>query len=294
MYYTALLGYPVAHSISPILYRSLAKYTDIEYAHLKIEVESKGKLEASVQALKKLGFKGANITMPYKEAIIQYCTSVTEAVERIYAVNTIVFKDDEIVGYNTDSIAALHAIERNLKKIETYDKIVILGAGGAARAILFALYQVCDNITVLNRNPDSLEKLSRDLSVMDKKPIDYQLLTDSNTLKGIIEANIVINTTPVGMYPSIEDKIVPHEIYAEAAKNSDFKKKYFFDAIFNPCYPYFLLEASHFGAKICSGTHMMVFQAIKTFEIWTGHSLEQANVDQLNNLIMKYVTHIKN
>jgi len=292
MYYTALLGHPVDHSVSPWLFGALAATLPLEYGHLKIDVGSEDRLAEVLQALRMLGFRGANITLPYKLAITRYCSFLDENARRTRAVNTIAFRADGIAGYNTDSIAALQSIQTYLKAVKESDKVLVLGAGGAARAIVSAVYQLCDDVTVLNIDPSSAESLSRDLSSAQKRAIRWGELTDRSVLEALIEATIVIQATSVGMYPGINDRIIPYEVLALAASASDFERKCFFDAIFNPYRTHLLLDASSLGARVCSGTSMMIFQAIQSFQIWTGYSVEGVNVDALHDQFEKLVAHI--
>lgn len=282
MYYSALLGKPVDHSISPILFNTFADKTKIEYAHLKIEVPSAEKLGDFLKDLQVLGFCGLNITLPYKLEIIDKLNKIDKEAKAIGAVNTVVIKKNKTIGYNTDAKGAFLAIERNLKKVSSDDNILVIGAGGAARAIIFELYKKCKNITILNRDLEEASLISRKYSV--NKKINIRILNAGNIKTYLEQSNIVINSTPVGMYPKSNGEIIKKEIFD---KFKSFRGKCFFDAIFNPYKTKFLNYAEQKGAKVCSGTYMMIYQAIYAFKLWTGQDVKKINVEEVNKILIK-------
>lgn len=283
MIYSALIGCPVDHSISPILFNYLAKCSDLEYGHLKINILNKNKLKNALESLGILGFSGINVTLPYKLDIIKHLDRVSTEAKKIGAVNTVVIKNGHTIGYNTDANGALLAIESKLKTIEPDDRVLVIGSGGAARAVIFALYKKTKKIVILSRNLKEAESVSHDFS----KGIILSLkITDQNIQKYLNLSNIIVNATPVGMYPLINDEIINRTIW----QNVDVKNKYFFDAIFNPYKTTFLKEAEARGAKVCSGTYMMIFQAIKAFNLWTGIKLPELKIEKINNILKKSLT----
>ncbi|HDZ54520.1 MAG TPA: shikimate dehydrogenase [Candidatus Nealsonbacteria bacterium] len=284
MYYSALLGKPVDHSISPALFEMLAETASLEYAHLKIEVESLSELKTSLSSLNNLKFRGVNITLPYKISVIKYLDKIDGAARKIGAVNTVVFKNNKFIGHNTDAKGAILAIEKKLKKVGGNDKIVVLGAGGAARAIIYKLYKRCKNITILNINIKQANKVSDDISVKSNKKINAVKLNNENIEKFLRKSNIIINATPVGMFPKSNEEIVNQKIFN---KIGDLKGKYFFDAIFNPYKTKFLLDAEKKGGKVCSGLDMMIYQAISAFKLWVGHDLKKVNIKLIEKRLIK-------
>ncbi|MFA5184269.1 MAG: shikimate dehydrogenase [Patescibacteria group bacterium] len=280
MYYSALIGHPVEHSISPVLFAYLAKQTGLEYSHTKIDVVSEKKLSHVLSALADLGFCGVNVTLPYKLTMQKYLYKVSPEARKIGAVNSVVFKKGRLFGYNTDAYGALKAIETQLKKVKAADRILILGAGGAARAIIYPLYKITKNIVVLNRDIGEAAELSRDLS---GGKIKYEKLSDSNIRQYLPACNIIINSTPVGMYPAVGGEIISRTIYQDVPVNG----KYFFDAIFNPYHTKFLEYAHRAGAKTCSGTYMMIYQAQKAFALWTGRRVPAINAAAVNNIMRR-------
>ena len=284
MIYSSLIGNPVDHSVSPILFNYLAECANLEYAHIKINVPTSKNLNDTLDSLKMLGFCGANVTLPYKIDIIKYLDQISPAAKKIGAVNTLVLKHGKVIGYNTDAYGAQMAIESKLKKIGPDDKILILGAGGAARAIIYAMYQKTKNILILNRDLTEAKFVAKDISG-DK--IIYKKLTNSNIKGGLSAANVIINATPVGMSPRDNDEIIGKNLLKEV----NVSNKYFFDAVFNPYRTVFLKTAANHGARVCSGTYMMIYQAIAAFNLWTGRRLAELDIEKINKLLIKTLKH---
>lgn len=291
MLYTALLGHPVEHSVSPVLFGALAKQIGLEYAHLKIDIAKEDDLEDCLESLTRLGFSGVNITLPYKIKIIDFCHEIDERAKAIGAVNTLVFGAGRIRGYNTDCGGASQAIRSQLKPLQLTDQAIIIGAGGAARAIAHALCHDCQELFIVNNDLKQAQRLIEHLPADKKAETKAKQLTPRRLEWLLTHCNIIINATPVGMYPNISGRIIPLEAMAKAAEQSDFEQKYFFDMIFNPYKTRFLLDAESFGAKTCSGTYMMIHQAIEAFELWTGYKLpKNLAIDNLNAKMIKALT----
>lgn len=290
MLYSALLGNPVDHSISPVLFKIFSEKTNIEYSHIKIKVPSANKLGLTLKSLMNLGFCGVNITLPYKIIIIKHIDKLSYETKKIGAVNTIVFKENKMIGYNTDSKGALLAIEKRLKPVSINDKILIIGAGGAARAIIFELFKKNKNITILNRDLLEASKVSQDFS-NKKNKLNIAELNDENLTRYLRKCNLIINATPVGMYPRSNEDIISRKIFNNC---QTLKGKYFFDVIFNPYKTNFLRKAEKKGAKICSGTYMMIYQAIYAFKLWTGVGLKKINIEEVNKKLIKALSFHKN
>ena len=285
MKYSALLGKPLDHSISPVLFGMLTKNIVDGYVHIKIETKDVLTLGDFIDHLQKLGFAGINITLPYKVEAIKFVDELDDSVRKIGALNTIVYKNEKSIGYNTDGAGAINAIELKLRKIKPDDKIVVIGAGGAARAIIYEVYKRSQNVTVLNIDKAQAEKVSSDLSATNKKIVTLPL-NDSNLIESIERADFVMNATPVGMYPDNGGEIVPKNIYTEIGS---LKNKYFFDAIFNPYETKFLSYAKESGAIVCSGLYMMIFQAVEALKLWIGDDYSDIDADKIARELRKYL-----
>ena len=283
MFYSALLGHPVEHSVSPTLFKAFADFAQIEYAHIKVDVKSNKDLKKALSSLQELNFLGYNITLPYKLDVIKHLDKLSPDAKKMGAVNTVVIKNNQHIGYNTDAKGAFLAIEKKLKKIKKEDHILIIGAGGAARAIIYECFKECKNITILNRSIKE-GKLITDSFSTAKNKIIVEKLTEENIVNGIKNNNIIINATSVGMHPGENEEIVSKKIFN---KFETLKNKYFFDAIFNPYKTKFLINAESKGAKVCSGTYMMIYQAIYAFKLWTGTDIENIDIEKINNQLIE-------
>lgn len=284
MYYSALLGKPVEHSISPQLFRVLGESLGVEYSHLKIEVATRDLLREYFSALKILNFCGINITLPYKLYAMNFVDELDETASNCGAVNTIVFKGNKIIGYNTDAIGAIRAIEIKLRKIKSEDEVCIIGSGGASRAVVYEVYKRCKNISIINIDQDEAKKLSNDLS---NGKIKYYKLNDVNLIFLLGKSNFIINATSVGMSPESEKTIISRSVLD---KFRTLEGKYFFDAIFNPYKTKFLLDAEKRGAKVCSGLYWMIFQASAAIKLWLDLK-EDIKIDE-DKVALKLLKHL--
>lgn len=263
MYYSALIGNPVEHSISPMFFNYIAEKLNMEYAHIKVKIDTTENLKRELLYFKELGFCGVNITIPYKIDAYKYVDAIDESADLIKSVNTILFHDNKMIGYNTDGKAAVNSIENHLMKINKDTKVTILGAGGAGRPICYEVYKKTKNITVINRYKDEAMEMINLIS----KDIVFKDLSDNNIIDSINNSELIINATPVGMHPNINENIIKDELWD---KICNINNKYFFDVIFNPYKTLFLEEAEKRGANVCSGLIMMIYQIMSAFELWTG------------------------
>ena len=287
---TCLIGDPVDHSVSDIMFQYLAEGAGVKnYNHLKFKVAKNNpqNLKNALRAISIFGITGANITLPYKESAIQYLNVIDRTVSFTGAVNTIVNKKGKIIGYNTDSYGAIKAIETKLRPIRSLDKIVIFGAGGAARAIIGGLPKnSC--ITLLSRAFDfnQTEKLKKNFAKHNFK-IETKNLDSKNIVRAIREADFIINATPVGMCPSSKSLIIKNHL--SSIGRSAIKNKMFFDVVFNPFETKFLQLARQYGARTCSGIYMMIYQGIQAFELWTDKKVSKVDVEVVANSLKKII-----
>jgi shikimate dehydrogenase len=267
-----LIGHPVEHSFSPPMHNAAFEALDMDYAYVPFDVDS-GNLESAIEGASALNIKGFNVTIPHKVEVMKYLNELDEVASLIGAVNTIDFKD--LKGYNTDGIGAIKAIEE-----ETSIKnknVVIAGAGGASRAISFYIAKYgAESLTILNRNVEKAESLAGD--VLDSGLIG-EVNSDSISEIGncLAESDILIDTTPLGMHPHIDDE----PIACAEAMHDDLVV---FDAVYNPNETSLLKEAIKAGAKPVYGIKMLLYQGAESFRIWTGRD---APVDVMEDALKK-------
>ncbi len=267
-----LIGHPVEHSFSPPMHNAAFEALDMDYAYVPFDVDS-GNLESAIEGASALNIKGFNVTIPHKVEVMKYLNELDEVASLIGAVNTIDFKD--LKGYNTDGIGAIKAIEE-----ETSIKnknVVIAGAGGASRAISFYIAKYgAESLTILNRNVEKAESLAGD--VLDSGLIG-EVNSDSISEIGncLAESDILIDTTPLGMHPHIDDEPI-------ACAEDMHEDLVVFDAVYNPNETSLLKEAIKAGAKSVYGIKMLLYQGAESFRIWTGRD---APVDVMEDALKK-------
>ena len=228
----------------------------MDYAYVAFDVNPIN-LKSAIDGAKSLNIKGFNVTIPHKIEVMQYLDEIDEIASLIGAVNTIDFKN--MKGYNTDGIGAVKAIEE-VTSIKNKN-IIVTGAGGASRAISFYLAKYgAESITILNRNVEKAENLAKDVSVLTD---DVKSDSITEIKKYLSAADILVDTTPVGMHPNISDEPIA---YAKDMHDD----LTVFDAVYNPNETVLIKEALKADAKPVYGIKMLLYQGAESFKIWTG------------------------
>lgn len=267
-----LIGNPVEHSFSPQMHNAAFKALNLDYTYVAFDVNPTD-LKTAINGAKSLNIKGFNVTIPHKINVINYLNTLDDIAKLIGAVNTIDFKN--LKGYNTDGIGAIKAIEE-IDSVKNKN-IVIAGAGGASRAISFYLAKYgADKITILNRNIDKAKNLAND--ILNSNLIE-DIKTDSISQINdyLNDSDILINTTPVGMSPNINDKPI-------ATADNMHEDLIVFDAVYNPNETVLLKEAIKANAKPVYGIKMLLYQGAESFKIWTG---QNPPIDVMEEILIK-------
>jgi shikimate dehydrogenase len=256
-----VFGDPIAHSLSPAMHNAAfsALGMDCIYHAFRVKPE---KLEKAILGAEAMGFGGLNLTVPLKEVALKLdCIKPDPFAEKIGAVNTVVFGETgEIKGYNTDGLGAKQALQNFAVEIKG-SIIVVAGAGGAARAIAFQLAAEGAEITIVNRTEGRAIELAKDISAaaLSGNVTGRGLSGLKNLLQ---DANILINTTTLGMHPNVDTAIATAEdLHPDLTV---------FDIVYNPLETRLLREAKASGAKTVSGVSMLVCQGAEAFKLWTG------------------------
>ncbi len=253
-----LIGHPVEHSFSPPMHNAAFDALNMDYAYVAFDVNPND-LKSAIEGAESLNIKGFNVTIPHKVDVMQYLDELDEVARLIGAVNTIDFKN--LKGYNTDGIGAVKAIEE-VTSIKNKN-VVVAGAGGASRAISFYIAKYgAESLTILNRNEAKAESLASDVS--DSGLIGEVAYDSINAIGNYMEgADVLIDTTPLGMHPNISDKpIVKADMMDEDLV--------VFDAVYNPNETVLIKEAIKANAKPVYGIKMLLYQGAESFKIWTG------------------------
>ncbi len=268
----ALIGHPVEHSFSPPMHNRAFEKLNLDYVYVAFDVEP-ANLKSAIEGAKALNIKGFNVTIPHKISVMEFLDEIDEVARLIGAVNTIDFKN--MKGYNTDGIGAVKAIEE-VTSIKGKN-VVIAGAGGASRAISFYIAKYgADAMTILNRNPLKAQNLASDVSNSGLiGEVKSDSISEINAY--LADADILIDTTPVGMHPNVDDEPI-------ATSQNMHEDLVVFDAVYNPNETVLLKEAIKAGAKPVYGIKMLLYQGAESFKIWTGHD---APVDEMEMALRK-------
>ena len=274
-----LIGWPVAHSLSPTMHNAAFAELGIDWAYVPLPVHPKD-VQQALKGLMALNFVGANVTVPHKQAVMRYLDELSDASQITGAVNTIHLKDGKFYGHNTDASGFLNALKESDCDPSGL-RVAVLGAGGAARAVVYSLAQAeAASIVVFNRTAERAAFLVDDLAeAFPDSKLGFELLT-VEALAGLNNSvDLVVNTTSVGMYPDVDESPWPAEV--AIPDNAVFN-----DLVYNPPETVFLAAARTAGGKSIDGLGMLVHQGAFAFETWTGQQapievMRQACLDSL-------------
>lgn len=255
-----IIGDPIEHTLSPVMQNAAFREMGLDYIYLPFKV-AEGNLSEAIDGLRALNMAGTNVTIPHKVVVIPLLDDIDGLAGYIGAVNTIVNQGGSLKGYNTDASGFYQALTAN--KIEvSKKKIVILGAGGASRAIAFILADKGAELTILNRSLDSAQTIAERVFQALRTEIKVGKLTVKNLEPVMDEADILVNTTSLGMSPYLTETPVPARLLK--------KELVVFDIIYNPLKTRLIKEAEKEGARVLNGLEMLVRQGAAAFELWTG------------------------
>jgi shikimate dehydrogenase len=271
-----VIGEPIEHTLSPVMQNAAFQALNLDYIFLAFRVKSAG-VESAVDGMRALNIRGLNVTMPHKSTIIKHLDRVDLSAQIINSVNTILNKENLLFGFNTDGIGALKALKENGVELKGR-KVLLLGAGGAARAIAYTMAKEADELAVLNRTVKQAQILAKLLEKSFNKKIATGSLSHSDIQCNLRDSDILINATSVGMKPKAEESLVPTKLLRSNLA--------VMDIVYNPLETKLAQEAKAAGAKVVSGLEMLIYQGAASFEIWTGKSapvvvMRQAALNQL-------------
>jgi shikimate dehydrogenase len=257
-----VIGDPIEHTMSPVMHNAAFRELGLDYVYVAFRVKSE-ELARAIVGMRALNIRGLNVTIPHKVSIIPLLDSLDPVAEKIGAVNTVVNRDGVLKGYNTDATGFLQALLD--KGVEPRGKnVVILGAGGAARAISFILAEREANLVILNRREelDWAEELARKLSSVFGKETRALELQESNLRMALDKAEVLVNATCVGMSPNNDETPVPAGLLRPDLV--------VFDIVYNPIKTKLATQAAQAGCETVMGLDMLVWQGALAFEMWTG------------------------
>jgi shikimate dehydrogenase len=275
-----LIGCPLSHSLSPQIHAAALQACGLQgdYSPFTIYPDDKQGLKALLARVHSGDLHGLNVTIPHKQTVIEFLDELTPTAEAIGAVNTLYLREDKLIGDNTDAPGFLSDLKRffgkNKSKIANRKSAIVLGAGGSARAVVYALLNDGWDVTLAARRPEQIEQLAQSfpnyqpaLNIVEGLPItNFQTFQLSNL-------QLIVNTTPLGMTPNIDSSPLPEGTTLTHGT-------IVYDLVYNPRETKLVREAKLQGCHATTGLGMLIEQAALSFQLWTGHTPPRASLYQ--------------
>ncbi|MEK6670251.1 MAG: shikimate dehydrogenase [Nitrospirota bacterium] len=261
--FCGLIGNPVEHSLSPAVHNAAFQKLGLNFVYLAFRVEAIGDAIKGLRALE--NFRGASVTIPHKVAAVPFLDTVEPTALHIGAINTIVASGGVLTGYNTDATGALRALREGGVALNGR-QVVMLGSGGAARAIAFALGAETgiDRLTILGIDEQERIVLARDLRSKTGMAVQESRLDESMLRKVLPDTHVLIHCTPMGMSPKVHQTSVPATLLHPGLT--------VMDIVYNPRDTQLLKDAKAAGCRVIPGLEMFLHQAAAQFELWTNQA----------------------
>jgi shikimate dehydrogenase len=273
-----VIGDPIEHSLSPTIQNAAFNHLELDFVFLAFRVKA-ADLENAMRGMHGLGIHGLNVTMPHKSAVIGCLDEVDFTVRFLGSANTILNRDGKLSGFSTDGVGALKALLENGLDLSG-KKVLLLGAGGAAKAIAFVLVPEVGELAILNRSTEKAEELAETLGHMFNRKVVGGALSPDAIKATLRDSDVLVNATSAGMKPNLNQSIV-----APQWLRSDLTVM---DIVYDPVETRLAKDAKAAGAKIVSGVEMLIYQGAASFEIWTGKPapievMRKAALNKLSN-----------
>ncbi len=275
-----VIGHPIKQSFSPLMHNISFELSGLNYLYLPFDVPPAA-LKDALKGMNALGIKGFNVTVPLKEKVLPLLKDVSEEASIIGAVNTIVNDEGTLRGYNTDVHGVIESLLPYKDEIAGA-KVAVIGAGGAARGVIYALIRTfkVGHITIINRTDQIGESLKEYFSAkMLFTEMKSMPLAPPDLVETFRDSKLIVNTTSMGMHPNVDDS-------ATTIKESFMKGQIVFDVVYNPVKTKLLRLAESQGATIVTGLKMFVEQGAKSYELWTGQKMP---IDKVYKAIESYL-----
>jgi shikimate dehydrogenase len=271
----AVIGNPVAHSLSPALHNAAFDALNLDFVYVAFRVEDLRSALTGMRALS--NFRGMSVTIPHKVAAMDWVDEVTETDRAIGSINTIINDQGRLVGLGTDGPGALKALVDAGVALDNRN-VLLLGSGGAARAIAFTLARDgrFGRIALLDINEGMLAGLTADLRNGTAARIESALLDEASLAQAMADADIIINCTPIGMHPHEDATLIPEGLFRPGQT--------VFDIVYNPLETKLLAAARSRGLQVVSGVEMFINQAVLQFRLFTG---VDAPVEVMRRVVME-------
>lgn len=277
---TGVFGFPIAHSLSLEMHNAAFKHLGLDYIYSAHAIHPQ-RLKQAVEGIRALGYRGVNVTIPHKVAVMNWLDELDEEAAEIGAVNTIVCKDGRLLGYNTDGKGYVRSFEEELGIGFEGSRVLLVGAGGAGRAVAVSLMRErVSELHIVDQREETAASLARDLSNQHLshgirvKALSY----DEICRMGLSGMDILINATPVGLFPHMDEMPISANLLHAGLIVSDL--------IYNPHETALLKAARDIGARVHHGIGMLIHQGALSFELWTGRP---APIDIMRKTVMSHL-----
>jgi len=270
-----VIGNPISHSLSPAIHNAAFEHLGLDFVYLACPVEDVKGAMAGMRAIE--NFRGMSVTIPHKIEVMKYMDEIAEVDRHIGSINTVIHENGKLIGLGTDGPGALKAFADRGIDLDGKN-ILMLGAGGAARAIAFslAMYTKLNELSLLDVNEPLLQGLKADLESGTKAVIRSGMLTEALIAAGMKTADIIIHCTPIGMHPKVDASLIPPELFREG--------QVVFDIVYTPLETKLLRDAKASGLQTIPGVEMFINQAVLQFERFTGGD---APVEVMRRVVME-------
>ena len=256
-----LIGNPVEHTMSPAIHNTLAEAMGQNLVYVPFHVQTELLTEA-VEGAYALNLLGCNVTVPYKSQVLPYLKEIDPLAERIGAVNTLVRAQGGFKGYNTDMPGLARAMEADGVKTAG-EKVLILGAGGVARAVAVMLADTASEILIMNRTVEKARKIADEVNAAAGRELAGVISVDDYRKLPMGERYLAIQATNVGMYPRVDEAVIEDRDFYERIHTG-------YDLIFNPVQTRFMELIQETGGRAFNGLKMLLYQGVISYELWTG------------------------
>lgn len=258
----AILGHPVAHSLSPDIHNAAFEALGLPFVYVAHDVLP-GNVATALAGARAMGYRGLSVTIPHKIEAMQAVDHVDETARVIGCINTVVNDEGRLLGYNSDGLGALGAL-RDAGNDPEGRNVLVLGSGGAARAIAVTIAREAPpaRLTILGIEMDQLQQLVHDVRERGKAEVAGGELTERALREALAQAEIVLHCSPVGMHPKEHESVVPAGLFRTGLV--------VFDAVYTPRRTRLLTDAGAAGCRTVEGIEMFLGQAYVQFELWTG------------------------
>ncbi len=276
--FLGILGYPLSHTLSPIIHNGLISEFGINYSYLVLEKEKPNK--KILLSNDSISFKGLSVTIPYKEWAYKNSDFQDEASKLMKSSNTLISQNGKIYAYNTDGLGAVTAIKEYFPATLKEKDILILGSGGSARGIAYSLLNEKSDSTkicISARNKITSNKMIKDLEKIKKHQTYFVPLSEIQKHKE--KFSLIINTTPVGMKGREDSQILNKDFFS--------KENILFDIVYNPIETELVKIAKSKGTKIIPGYEMLIYQAMEQFFLFTGIRVNEKQIEKVRNWVVK-------